>query len=771
MPFGWFYRIALRLWLLGLPCLGYSAPDDDAAFTNPSLRAYFLEEVWAKVGERSCLKCHHPAGDAEDSRFILKDPMRLPAAERPAAHRANHKIFARMAGMKKKGKSLLLQKAVGELEHEGEQVVKPGSTGYRILEWFLLSPPPSYTPDYSPPPYFSDIEMLSAARLLRRVSLSLVGRLPTPGESRLVADRDMDGLMQVLDGMMRDDAFYDRLSEGFNDIFLLMGQDGVAERIAGYRNFGDTRMWYQKRKFEHIEDEKARKRAGWSLADDYRVSILREPFELIDYIVRNERPFTELVTADYIMVSPYTARGYGIFEELKERFKDPEDFLEFVPARLKALTLRTGKPDQVTPTGMYPHAGLLTTFHYLQRYPTTDTNRNRLRTRKFYEHFLGIDLMALAPRVTDAAAVDAKYAIPTMEAPDCVVCHRLVDPVAGLFRDYQNTSNDNGPYGPREEGWFTDMFGPGFEGEDLPEADRWRSLQWLGRITAKDPRFAIAMVEHVYYILTGRKVLPAPEDIEDPLFGSRRRAYQEQRRWIEAIARDFAGNNFNLKVVFKDLVRSPFYRADGLSTVATHPRRQAELDDLGVVHLLTPEQLGRKISAIFGEPWGRFNDQLKILYGGIDSRAVTERLQDPSGAMGAVQRILSNDVACKHVARDFALPASERILFPGIEVDVVPGANEAADENIRRAIVHLHERILGRMDAVGDPEVERAFHLFDGIVREAQARGRDKIAPIESYHCKSSGQDGPRDKDPHYTIRAWRAVVTYLLRQHEFLYE
>ncbi len=29
----------------------------------------------------------------------------------------------------------------------------------------------------------------------------------------------------------------------------------------------------------------------------------------------------------------------------------------------------------------------------------------------------------------------------------------------------------------------------------------------------------------------------------------------------------------------------------------------------------------------------------------------------------------------------------------------------------------------------------------------------------------------PRDADPDYTIRAWRAVVTYLLRQHEFLYE
>lgn len=28
-----------------------------------------------------------------------------------------------------------------------------------------------------------------------------------------------------------------------------------------------------------------------------------------------------------------------------------------------------------------------------------------------------------------------------------------------------------------------------------------------------------------------------------------------------------------------------------------------------------------------------------------------------------------------------------------------------------------------------------------------------------------------RPDDPHYTIRAWRSVVTYLLRRSEFLYE
>ena len=57
-------------------------------------------------------------------------------------------------------------------------------------------------------------------------------------------------------------------------------------------------------------------------------------------------------------------------------------------------------------------------------------------TNSSRSHFLGIDIMQLAPRVTDAAAVAAKYEIPTMQAADCVVCHKTIDPVAGLFQDY-----------------------------------------------------------------------------------------------------------------------------------------------------------------------------------------------------------------------------------------------------------------------------------------------------------------------------------------------
>src|SRR5207247_7189165 len=130
------------------------------------------------------------------------------------------------------------------------------------------------------------------------------------------------------------------------------------------------------------------------------------------------------------------------------------------------------------------------------------TNRDGVRGRMYDLDCLGVDALELGARVSDAAAVTAKYEIPTMQASECVVCHKTIDPVAGCFQDFYAFE---GVYGRRKDGWYKDMFDAGFEGEKLPAKERWRALQWLGERTAKDPRFAVAMVEHVYFILTGRR--------------------------------------------------------------------------------------------------------------------------------------------------------------------------------------------------------------------------------------------------------------------------
>lgn len=728
---------------------------------------FFENEVWAKVGERTCLRCHDKKGDAADSGFVLVC-LDDAGPENADGLKHNRLAFESMAKAMEGDQSRLLLKVSGKLDHGGGEVLKADSTGLRILQRFVrrLNPNPQEPaePDFytesAARPFFENVEMMSVPRLLRRVTLSLAGRLPTETELAAVKEGDLAAVDSIVGQVMEEDAFHERLKEGFNDIFLTVGIEDNAETVLSYHHFEKTRLWYQKWDFSNLP-EAERERAGWKLADVYRDALLQEPLRMIEYIVRNDRPFTELANADYIMVSPHTARGYGIFESIKDQFKNPEDPFEYIPAKLPALIGRDGKT-QESATGLYPHAGFLSMFHYLRRFPSTETNRNRLRARMFYQHFLGIDIMQLAPRSTDASAVAAKYEIPTMQAPDCVVCHRTIDPVSSIFQDF----DFEGHVIPRKDGWYMDMFQAGFESDEMPPSERWRATQWLAERTVKDPRFAIAMVEHVYYILFGRKTLQPPDDIDDPVFAARRRAYLAQRKLIETTAREFAESGFNLKTAFRSLIASDFYRVDGLHLAASIPDRAAELDDIGLVRLLSPEQLERKLKAIFGKEWGRLDGETKILYGGIDSISITERNADPSGAMGAIQRILANDVACYHVARDFRKPSAERALFSTIEPSVVPG-DDISNLQIRHTIVALHQRLLGHELAPDHSDIERTFQLFTGIIADANAQGR--FEPRESYFC--GGREEFHTEDPLYTLRAWRAVVTYLLRQHEFLYE
>lgn len=767
-----FYAAALLLMLAAAsPTVAEEPKPYDGC--TAAVDKFFLDEVWAKVGAQKCLTCHKAGGDAEESKFVLLDPQRVTGSAQDEALRHNRAAFARIARMKEGNDFRILLKITGGLDHGGENVLPADSTGYRIIADFVkrVHADPQARPmssdvvdDKDAPPFFAGVAMIDDRRLLRRATLSLAGRLPTKEELATVSKEGLSAVPKILDEVLKEEAFYTRLRESFNDIFLTVGYDDGAESALSYDHFSTTRHWTQKHDLSHIENEKDRTQARYKLANQYREALLGEPMKLVEHIVRNDKPFTEIITADYIMVSPYTARGYGIYDELKDKFTDPEDPFEYIPVRLKALVGRNKSENQESASGFYPHAGILSTFQYLRRYPTTETNRNRLRARMYFQHFLGIDALELAARVSDAAAVTAKFEIPTMQAAECVVCHKTIDPIASLFQDYYKLEQ---VYGRRKDGWYKDMFQAGFEGEDMPAEERWRSLQWLGERTVKDPRFAVAMVEHVYYILTGRKVLLPPKDLDDPLFAAKHRAYREQRKLLETTAQYFASNQFNLKSVFKDLIVSDFYRADGLTTLVSDPKRRAELDDIGLMRLLAPEQVERKVSAIFGQPWGKLNDQLAMLYGGIDSKEVTERAADPSGAMGAIQRIFANDIACRQVLKDFAREPSERILFPNIEPTVLPGASAEDDAAIRAAIVYLHERILGHYDAADSANVDRTFHLFAGLVSDAKAtKGFEKT---EIYHCRTHVPDAP--KDPDYTVRAWRGVVTYLLRRQEFLYE
>src|SRR6266481_6232006 len=111
------------------------------------------------------------------------------------------------------------------------------------------------------------VVMLDDRRLLRRVTLSLAGRLPTDAEFAAIAKDGLKAMPAILDAVMKEDAFYDRLREGFNDIFLTVGIDGNADQtVLSYEHFEKTRHWTQKQDLSHIKDKAERQRAEWKLA-------------------------------------------------------------------------------------------------------------------------------------------------------------------------------------------------------------------------------------------------------------------------------------------------------------------------------------------------------------------------------------------------------------------------------------------------------------------------------------------------------------------------
>ena len=271
------------------------------------------------------------------------------------------------------------------------------------------------------------------------------GRIPTDEEYAAVEDGDEWSLRATIRGLMEGPQFHEFLIRASNDRLLTDRDVGhiIDEFDLHFVDF--TNDAYRRREAAHAS-------GNWSdfWLWHYRVQYgaRRAPLELIAYVVENDLPYTEILTADYVMANPWAAAAYGA----STQFDGPEDVHEFRPSRIVTY-YRVGEEfeseDDLVLQGVrvldpgplltdYPHAGILNTTSFLNRYPTTATNRNRARARWTYYHFLGLDVEKSASRTTDPVAL-ADTNNPTMHNPACTVCHSVLDPVAGAFQNYSDT--------------------------------------------------------------------------------------------------------------------------------------------------------------------------------------------------------------------------------------------------------------------------------------------------------------------------------------------
>lgn len=719
-----------------------------------STRDFFADRVWAPLMSTTCLQCHDPTGVAAEkgAKFRLLSPVY------PGFIEANLENIRSIAGYEYEGLPLLLAKPGGVVDHGGGALLSEDSPVYMdIAELLVQLEDPIECAPMPPSASFPDVELLTPAQTLRKAALHLNGRLPTAEELEAVATGGEPALIDALDVLMTEQGFYDRLGDIFNDVFFT---DTYLTRGAINQLNGNPPDWPNVAVYlnKDMPLDKAQ-------AARINAAVAREPLLLVQYIVRNGLPFTDVLLAPYTVFTPDSAYLYG----LELPFVDPED-----PNELQPGTLTVTRGGGTVP---FPHAGVLTSPMWLNRFPTTPTNRNRHRARKVYDQFLATDVLALASQAIDPAA-GSSFANPTRDAAECAKCHRVIDPIAGAFQAFDKNNQEFLLDPPV---WYPEMFAPGY-GNELMPADQFSvGIQWLAQRVAADPRFALAMTHTVHRALTGQRPLAYPTDAGAPDYKARMTAWEVQDEALRAISAEFVAANYDLKLVFREVILSPYYRGIALAQ-APSPERAAELGAVGTGRLSPPELLSRKIQAVTGVRWGGTATDLllgdyKILYGGIDSFDVTQRLTAVNQIMASVAQRMAIEVACSATAFDFTRPPEQRLLFPLVDI---ADTHEFNEEAIRNNIVYLHERVLGEVLAADDAAIDATVDLFIATWVQGQKNLIDASETASLGSCKAikdptTGVDLPVEQqlanDELYTIRAWQAVVIYLLSDYKFLYE
>ncbi|MDE0206954.1 MAG: DUF1588 domain-containing protein, partial [Candidatus Tectomicrobia bacterium] len=478
----------------GTPC----AQEDQAA------EEVFREYISGPVVQSKCVNCHVAGGASGHTR-----PVFVRSSDTPDHEALNLATFedALDAVADEGGGNYILNKIQG-VSHGGGPQVPLGSAHFVNMERFLgLLGEPIARVRLTPETLFDTVLMASDRKTLRRAALIFEGRIPTVEEYAAIEDGDESDLRATIRGLMEGPQFHEFLLRASND--RLLTDREALDILDGSTGFlVDHTNEYYRRAVAAGERNAGRNADFWFWYDTVRYGAWRAPLELIAHVVENDLPYTEILTADYIMANPATAAAYGA----SPRFDDPEDMHEFQPSRILSYYRKgPGYKGEHNP-GVnafrvidpgplhtdYPHAGILNTKAFLNRYPSTATNRNRARSRWTYYHFLGVDIEKSASRTTDPVAL-ADTNNPTLHNQACTVCHQILDPVAGAFQNYG------------DDGWYRDQWGGLDSLDDLykegkvaakaVQAESWQDRQtlvWPLALSAGTETFLVMFTNHFW---------------------------------------------------------------------------------------------------------------------------------------------------------------------------------------------------------------------------------------------------------------------------------
>ena len=687
------------------------------------------------VIQAKCVSCHSATGAARSTALIFRTG---DTAADVAYNEGQLKTY--MAG-RTNGGQIVLDKPRGLLGHGGGALLALGSAEYTLLANFVAanSSTPTTPPPATPPPTSgAPFTLESPEQTYRRASLYLTGTIPSISKMQSMQNADDATLRTEILNLMQGNGFKEFLKNGAN---ARLNSRHLRTSDAGAR-------FYNKYYLPNVSNSERRSTVRRDLAE--------EPLEIIANVVMNNRPYSEILTANYTMVGQYTDESYntgltvpaGSFQQAQNMGQDVKTPGTFGSDATGASRITN-----------FPHAGVLSTWSYLSKYGTTATNRNRARARWTMYHFLGFDIEKSASRTISLMDV-ADEVNPTMNNPACTVCHTTLDPIAGAFKFFHErngykawgTDSLDRRYRQRNPGvdWYQDMLPAGY-GSATATGD---PLQWLARQIVADSRFATGAVKFWWFAVFGEDVL----DSSAPAL-----QYNRQQAVITQLADNFRPS-LNLKQLLADMMMTDYFRA-AKKTDATMADSNINIHMNGR-RLLTGTELKNKTASLTGITWGGNNPRLegeyKMLFGGTDDVVVEKRATDLSSMMFRVAERHANEIGCAAVVYDFSLPQAQRRLFTQVE-------NNTLDEaSIRSQLVVLFERMLNRVVTPTSAEVSQAYQLFLDL-RQARINAGGGTRVDSNTRCDN--RIGGSTNDPSFVMSPWRGLIIALMTDPDYLYE
>ncbi len=438
------------------------------------------------------------------------------------------------------------------------------------------------------------------------------------------------------------------------------------------------------------------------------------PLRFVEDIVMSDRPYTEILTADYTLANEVVADIYGL------PFDDDG-------AEWQRTVWVDGRPQ----------SGLLSDSEMWRRHVSNAANFHRGRASFISSTFLCEDIAGRDVLVEGAIDINDPEAVATAVRTQetCVGCHAVLDPLAAFFWGYKEQLRE----GAILEAYTRGCEGNYFPGDELrgsyevehwcyplkfynsDDSDNWdrfgllppsffgqpaESMTDLGELLADDDRFKQCTARSFF----GYLAQVDKDDVPHELTTELRDAFESSGYSAKELAK---------QVVLSDAFRSlrsedPSAFVPGLLSVRPEQYSRAVAELTGFTWLADQDTAGCNTS--LNSCWETINLATTDLFGfrnmsgGIDSLSVVHPTHSATPTKMMAIGKMADEAAGWVVTEDLSLtdPAARKLLS-GVEADTTDPAA------VRAQLAALHLRVLGEFVDANGAEVDATFALWSGV--------------------------------------------------------